>query len=510
MEIFTESMNTNKLRNTVPNKIGSAAPEQTPPAFALTADDERMLREIESADPKFAELYESGDWMRHYSFREGAQEYVLMTLAEKTGMDEGRIDRLYRGSALMDAKWDEPVRKGGKLTYGNEKVDRAMEHLIRLNREIAGAPEEESVFNPVCREEGEPPFFEKPGTLRVVSMSEIEPRKAEYLIQPYLPKGRLSIVAGVSGSTKTWFILSVAAFLSRGGHFPTDGEDAPARAPAVTVYQTRENDYHTDIRPRLDAMGADMEKIVMIDESAGEGEALSFSDGRLREVCLLHHPAMIVFDPVQSYLGAQVDMHRANEVRPVLDSLIALAEEFDCAVVLVSHLSKMTTASALDRIMGSADFRNAARSILLIGSDPEDENARVAVHAKNSLGTAGESIRYHIDPAHGVVFDGLCELTEDEIISSGKRMRKKKDVPVSARAAESIRALFGGRDAVPAEEVLEMQKRERITDGTLYRLKKQFGIRTAIIGNDPAARERWWVKPEVDIEEFKLCQKARM
>ena len=108
----------------------------------------------------------------------------------------------------------------------------------------------------------------------------------------------------------------------------------------------------------------------------------------------------------------------ADEVRPLLDGLGALAKELDMAVVLISHMSKPGpgVASALDRLLGSSDFRNAARSILIVGRDPDHPDTRVVAHAKNSLGMPGESQQYHICENGTVAYDGPCSLTADRII----------------------------------------------------------------------------------------------
>ena len=92
------------------------------------------------------------------------------------------------------------------------------------------------------------------------------------------------------------------------------------------------------IRPRLDALGADCSRVLVIDESKRE---LSLSDERIKQAIEETGAKLIVLDPLQAYLGADVDMHRANEVRPILKRLGAMAEQTGCAVVLIRHLNKM-------------------------------------------------------------------------------------------------------------------------------------------------------------------------
>jgi len=80
------------------------------------------------------------------------------------------------------------------------------------------------------------------------------------------------------------------------------------------------------LRPRLDAVGADVRNIYAltgrshIDEETGEEvqEGVTLQDVNvLRQVLVELSPQMVVVDPLQAYLGGSVDMHRANEVRPI-------------------------------------------------------------------------------------------------------------------------------------------------------------------------------------------------
>ena len=116
------------------------------------------------------------------------------------------------------------------------------------------------------------------------------------------------------------------------------------------------------LRPRAEAMGADLTRLYF-----QEGASYAMGDEDLYNLCRAIRPDLLVFDPIQSYLGQGVQMNRAEQVRPLLDSLSALAKELDMAVLLISHMSKPGpgVCSALDRLLGSSDFRNAARSILI-------------------------------------------------------------------------------------------------------------------------------------------------
>ena len=56
---------------------------------------------------------------------------------------------------------------------------------------------------------------------------------------------------------------------------------------------------------------------------------------------------LVVLDPIQGYLGADVDMNRANEIRPVMKRISALAEKYHCAIVLIGHMNKCSGGNLL-------------------------------------------------------------------------------------------------------------------------------------------------------------------
>ena len=169
------------------------------------------------------------------------------------------------------------------------------------------------------------------GRFRIRPASAFAPERAAYLVQPYLPRGMISILGGVSAAGKTSLALDVCARLTRGAAF---APDTPPQPPATVLYLTAENDPNKVLRPRAEAMGADLDRLYFQD-----GASYSMGDEELAALCRVYRPVLLVFDPIQSYLGQGVQMNRAEQVRPLLDHLGALAKELDMAVLLISHMS---------------------------------------------------------------------------------------------------------------------------------------------------------------------------
>ena len=368
------------------------------------------------------------------------------------------------------------------------------------------------------------------GRFRIRPASAFAPERAAYLVQPYLPRGMVSILGGVSAAGKTSLALDICARLTRGETPPVaytaapsgrgpfalppraslregggtegDGEGKPADRlrPCTVIYLTAENDPNKVLRPRAEAMGADLTRLYF-----QEGASYAMGDEDLYNLCRAIRPDLLVFDPIQSYLGQGVQMNRAEQVRPLLDSLSALAKELDMAVLLISHMSKPGpgVCSALDRLLGSSDFRNAARSILIAGRDPEHPEVRVVAHAKNSLGIPGQSQKYHICPGGTVAYDGPCDLTADRIIQeSGAAQRTAHPAATLNAAVEALDKQLGFMGWVEYAEVVRLCAQHGFSERTMRRAKTAMELKTAYAGTFQN-RVILWYRPEMDEEHVR-------
>ena len=293
-------------------------------------------------------------------------------------------------------------------------------------------------------------------------MADVETRQAEYLIEPYLPLDAITILAGVAGAGKTWLALKWAADISA-GRGTKDGQ------PGLVYYFTQENDPHIVLAPRLEKLGARLENIAAATQIS-DAPTVTMCDPRLEELAQnpTCHPALVVFDPIQSYLEKHVKMNQADDVRPMMDYLARFAARHHCAVLLISHINKPSLAagSASDRILGSSDFRNAARSIIFAGNDPEDPDTRVFAQDKNSLGPAGPSMRFAIRDG-GVEIMDKCDFTADEIIRPRLTAPRGPAPTTRDRAVGLLGELLKTPGWVKASDAYRAAEHEGISETTL-------------------------------------------
>ena len=301
-------------------------------------------------------------------------------------------------------------------------------------------------------------------------LSEVEPVEVDWLWEPYIPLGKLTLLEGDPGLGKSWLSLAIASALSLGSALP-EGEPSE---PRISLLLSAEDGPADTLRPRVDGLGGDPERIVFMDELISlDEEGLP----RLEEAIHETGADFVVIDPLVAFVGPSVDIHRANETRSKLAPLALIAERQSCAICLLRHLTKGNT-RALYRGLGSIDFTAAARSVLLVAADPDEPTFdRVIAHIKSNLAPVGVSLSFSLRPGVGFSWTGTSDLTGDELLSAAF-------VP-SLRPREIAKAFLRAQLAngpQPSTVVQQVAAFEGISERTLDRAKAEAGVNSERIG----------------------------
>ena len=298
---------------------------------------------------------------------------------------------------------------------------------------------------------------EKEALVPMLCYKDIEQTSVEWLWFPYIPFGKLTIIQGNTGEGKTYFAMMLTAACTNRKLFP-NMEDIE---PFNVIYQTAEDGMGDTIKPRLVEAGADLSRVMVIDDSE---EVLTLSDDRIEKAVRQNHVRLVIIDPVQAFIGADVDMNRANEVRPVFRKLGMIAEKTSCAIVLIGHLNKSYGTQSTYRGLGSIDIMAAVRSLIFIGKVRKDPTTRVLIHEKSSLAPPGETMAFKLGDEEGFRWVGAYEISADELLDGkeGKATETKLE-----RGAKLIQELLVDKNEISIRELDDKAKEQGISGRTM-------------------------------------------
>lgn len=202
------------------------------------------------------------------------------------------------------------------------------------------------------------------------------------------------------------------------------------------------------IKPRLAKCGADMTRVRFINE---EEKQLSMTDERIEKAIRQNDVRLMIMDPIQAYLGANVDMNRANEIRPLFRNLSNIAERTGCAIVLIGHLNKASGVQSDYRTLGSVDIAAAVRSILFVEKVEKEksQDIRVVYQQKDSLAKKENPVAFSLSD-DGLVWMGEYDISIDDLLAGNTGTKKETKLE---KAKKLILELLGKRKMMCLEEL---------------------------------------------------------
>jgi hypothetical protein len=327
----------------------------------------------------------------------------------------------------------------------------------------------------------------------LVPISEIETLKVEWLWYPYIPLGKITIMEGNPAAGKTFVTAAISAHITNGDPFFTEGHTNKKEAGCV-VFTSGEDGYGDTIKPRFEQVAkGDATRFFVWRGVEGKEGGISLSDlSSIENVMQKSKCKLMIFDPIQAFIGSKVDINRVNEIRPIMAGLARLAEKHGVAIVLIGHLNKTQKANTAYRGIGSIDLRAAARSVLLVGCDPNDKEQRVIIQTKNSLAPEGKPIGYTlVDHDGGISFGGTTEfqwtgystLTAEEILAPPEEPSRIDEAEEFLREQLSS----GGKDS---SVIKQAAKALDISYATLKRAKTRLKVKATLV-NEKSNRWNW-------------------
>lgn len=257
--------------------------------------------------------------------------------------------------------------------------------------------------------------------------STVQTSRPRWMWKHRLAFGKLCILDGDPGQGKSTLTLDLAARVSAG--FPLPEQDP---LPAMDVLLLSAEDGLADtIVPRLEAAGADLDRVVALEGMAFNGEqrrpwSLPGDIPHLRSAVIECGAKFIVIDPLMAFLGGQHDSYKDADVRRALHPLSDLAGETGACILVVRHLTKGgRSGKALYAGAGSIGIAGAARCVMLAADDPDTGMSALAV-VKNNLGPKAPTLKYQLKTSTEwdcpvIQWRGISGHTADTLIQGGER-----------------------------------------------------------------------------------------
>lgn len=305
----------------------------------------------------------------------------------------------------------------------------------------------------------------------VHKLSEVTEEEVEWLWPHRIPKGAVTLLAGQAGIGKSFLVADIAAKVTNGSFFIEDL--SPFGQGPVLIFN-KEDSLKSTIKTRVAEAGANQEILYVVNDKVVFGQDLDF----IRQTISRYKPVLVVFDPIVSFLGSEMNMNAGNEVRHQMEIPMNLARDFKTAVVCVVHINKNEQSQdLLNRIVGSSDFIGSVRSVLMVIKNPRDPNEKLFGHLKANISELGKTLKYRIPDGKKVNYTGvepkpLQQFYDEFLINIRSKLAKEEAAAFAKEALED--------GPMKISNLLEEAKQHGIAASTLKRALRDIATRKKI------------------------------
>jgi len=424
---------------------------------------------------------------------------VRVALHRRNGTKKCPVELLYQGSSVL-------------ATDSNLRELRDIESLFKHATTRQKAVDWHDILTAVAKEL--PEKAQAPWTPVAKSLDTYTVERKEYHWYPAIPKGEPVSLEGDPGSGKSALLIKLICHLTSGTRFPTLFVDHPEQnfSPQNVILFTYEDDPNATIKPRVLINNGDPARVQII-EGKRDPETKDIRPMTLQDLPLLEdllkafQPALMAFDPLQSFFGTNVNMNHANDTRPILDAVRNLCKGYSCTPLYIRHNGKAQRSKAIHSALGSIDITGNMRSVLALYKDPDDTQRRILAHTKSNgryapsmqLKLVGASLDV---PVEGNTFvtvedvrvdwDGLSDLTAEDL--NARETLHGDDTQEANSALEEARRFLREllQDGpVLSDEVETHAKKAGIAPRTLRRAKDKEKVRAKRQPQDGVSAAKW-------------------
>lgn len=325
------------------------------------------------------------------------------------------------------------------------------------------------------------------------SMADVEEENMDWIWYPYIARGELTILEGDPGLGKSYLAQMIAAKIVDGKRLLS-----VKRLPRVqgkVVYFDIENSAGSVTKKRLVSNGCENLK-----DFYQEEEPFSIDDEdvleRVYDAIDKMRPTLVVFDTLNTYMG-KTDTNNASSVQQSFKNFREIAKRYNCAVLVLRHLTKSNKERAIYRGQGSIAFTGLARVVMTVGQSPDDEATRVLAVTKINVTRPPKALTFTIEALPDTLkeqdrskfhWGEFVDMSADDILTVSPSSMKPTDKQGDAeRFLEEI--LSDGKMEFNA--LRRASEARSISLKVLYRVADRIGIIRTTAGGGKKKKAYW-------------------
>lgn len=322
-----------------------------------------------------------------------------------------------------------------------------------------------------------------PRELAFVPAFGIQPERVEWLLDPWIPRRSLTLLAGREGLGKSTIAVDIAARATRG--------ELDNREPLRVLYLATEDSRSMTVVPRLTAAGADLNRVGFLDVTQGEytgALSLPHDFPVLADLVAAEGIGLVILDAAKSAMSSNLNDHRDDDVRRFLEPMTKIADDLDVAFLALVHIGKRGGSDSGLSILGSIAWSQVARSVLSVARD-DDNGALVVTNTKGNLAARELSLKARVTSAPVPLNDGT-ETSVGRLEWLGESTRSYRDVmadhdqdddrsEIESVVLDYLEAQGG---SAPAGEVLKATRDAGLSDNAVKKARRRIGVKTTKAG----------------------------
>lgn len=396
---------------------------------------------------------------------------------------------------LKASPWNKFAGRRNEDLQLQREIDKALNKHLRANK---AEPRRRNIHD----DEGDEGGDDDERKLIFRNMEEVEEENIDWMWYPYIARGELSILEGDPGLGKSYLMQIIAKHVCDGLPLPSDDINGAKTVQGKVVYFDIENSAGTVTKKRLTTNGLkNLRDFIQCEEpfSIDDEDALDEVYDYVEET----RPAIVVFDTLNTYMG-KTDAFKGHEVQQVFARFREIAKRFNCAVVVLRHLTKSSKEKALYRGQGSISFAGLARVVMTVGTVPDEPEMRAMAITKINVARPPRALTFTIEslPNKGkdrdrskFVWGEFADLVADDILSAPSKSDNTEK--------EDARAFLEAQlDEGPVEldKLERMAEKRSIGKRALEKAADSLGVVKKSKGFGKEKRMSWSLPGAVDTE----------